>query len=454
MTFVCLWTPSSPTGAGASADGALTDAARADLTVALLAVAPRVLAEERRGIVWADARGLPARGTAERLLAVLREHAAGAARPASPRAGVAMTPVAAEIAARHGAGPVTEVRPDGDRDFLALYPVAVLEPPEPLRNALDAAGIALCRDLAALDQGAVEVRLGAEGVRLWRMARADDRRRLFAPLPRALPSASMDWVDYALKDPERLVFVVNALAERVCTELDARGVGARAVTLVFSLASRQTIEHPLRVARPTASRMTWMRRARTALDRLTLPDAVTGITLRVDSAAESGGKQGDLFDRGFGTARAAEEALARLIDDQGAVVVAPENGAHSLLERRTRWVAEDSSAAIGRGVAHGAGAERPPAPRLSLYLLPEPRHIAVATAARRDVHVPTRYQDYQDGGTWRGIVLAAGPDRVSGDRWEAAYAREYFRCVTEAGGLVWLFRDGCDGEWYLHGWWD
>jgi hypothetical protein len=36
---------------------------------------------------------------------------------------------------------------------------------------------------------------------------------------------------------------------------------------------------------------------------------------------------------------------------------------------------------------------------------------------------------------------------------EAAYAREYFRCLDEAGRLLWIYRDGRAGEWFVHGWW-
>jgi protein ImuB len=51
--------------------------------------------------------------------------------------------------------------------------------------------------------------------------------------------------------------------------------------------------------------------------------------------------------------------------------------------------------------------------------------------------------------------VAAGPDRISGGQWEReSYAREYFRCITEEGVQLWVYRDGLDGGWYLHGWWD
>jgi hypothetical protein len=90
-----------------------------------------------------------------------------------------------------------------------------------------------------------------------------------------------------------------------------------------------------------------------------------------------------------------------------------------------------------------------------LQLSPSPQSITVETAPRRDHFVPSRYRD---AGGWHEIVQAAGPDRLSGGQGDSlrTYAREYFRCVTNEGALVWLFRDAQEksGGWYLHGWWD
>jgi len=78
------------------------------------------------------------------------------------------------------------------------------------------------------------------------------------------------------------------------------------------------------------------------------------------------------------------------------------------------------------------------------------RRVAVTTKRRRDHQLPVQYRDKQ----WMGITSAAGPDRVSGGQWSEPYAREYFRCVTDDGMMVWLYRDARSDEWYLHGWWD
>jgi hypothetical protein len=192
-----------------------------------------------------------------------------------------------------------------------------------------------------------------------------------------------------------------------------------------------------------------MRQLRHLLDRITLPDAVTGVLLRVEAVAGLHGPQGDLFDRGFASASATEQTLGDLIDDQGEVLLAPETGDHPLVEQRTRWVARTPAMLSQPSIP--AGRTVTIAPRLTLQLLPTPKPIAVKTTTRRDHERPV---SYQDDGTSYEVLDAAGPDRVSGGQWETTYAREYFRCVREDGLLVWLYRDAQHEDWYVHGWWD
>lgn len=429
----------------------------ATLHAPLLTVVPRIAAHG--DIVWADVRGLPVRETTERIrnAFTLRN-----ALTSTVKFGVASTPIVAEVAARHAQQSVTYVRDGYDGEFLAYFPVAVLRPEPALADLFSGTGVELCRDLARLTREEVEVRFGAEGSRLWRLARADDPRIIFAPVPRSLPEASLEWTDYAIKRAERLVFVINALFGNVCEALRARGDGALVVTLTFALMNRTSIDHPMRVARATASQTAWMRMVRLELERIALPDAVTGITLRVDATSGIGIRQSDIFDRGAGTESAAEEALAQLMDDQGAIVVEPENSAHPLLDRRTSWTSLSAARVMERAHAYAALHEdgdnqhnryNHPVTALTLQLLPRPQRISVATVKRRrGDEIPRSYRD--DKSTTHTIVDAAGPDRVSGGRWDEPYAREYFRCVMEDGGLVWLYREARTNAWYLHGWWD
>lgn len=396
-------------------------------------------------MVWADARGLNAELVVKDLLALFDEREA-----AHVNIGVAATPIAASVAAAHGRDDITFIPLGGDRDFLAPFPVAVLEPSAPLAALLEGVGLEKCAEMAKLKGEAIEVRFGAEGVHLWRLSRADDTRPIFTSVARSLPSVSMDWVDYALKDPERLVFVINALLGNICKDLKSRGQGAREMTLIFSLANRETYAHPIRPARSTSSQKAWLRLIRAHFERITLQDAVTGIALRVDAASGEMERQGDIFDRGFATIGAAEETIAQLLDDQGSIVVTPENTSHPLLDRRTKWVSQEPSHAVARDGVRERASSSTVNPQLMLQLLAHPKRIVVRTRKRRNHSCPIQYRDTE----WTGITSAAGPDRVSGGQWAEPYAREYFRCVTEHGTLVWLFRDARDDEWYLHGWWD
>jgi len=366
------------------------------------------------------------------------------------RAAISRVPICAEVASLHGKGAFIDIPPRDERDYLARFPIGVLEPSLALSTMLDGIGIECCADLARLDLESVEVRFGAEGARLWRLSRADDSRRIFTSMPRSLPSASLDWVDYTLKDPERLVFIINSLVGNITTELSSRGQCAREMTMSFSLANRETFGYLVRPARSTASHKAWMRLIRTHLERITLPDGVVGITMRVEAVTGEVERQGDIFDRGFATARAAEETIAQLLDDQGAVVVTPRNSQHPLIDRRTEWVSQEPAQASARIQLRERVVKATAAPRLTLQLLPEPRRIAVTTRRRRDHEMPVQYRDKE----WTTLVSAAGPDRVSGGQWNEPYAREYFRCVTDDGIMVWLYRDAREDSWYIHGWWD
>jgi len=460
MSYVCLWSPTWSTAAAPSAEprrrgGDVALPLGPGLAAALLELAPRVALEPARGLLWADARGLATPAAPAALAHALLARVAALGTP-DARAGVARRPAAAEAAARSAEpGTVAALAPEEEEETLARLPLERLEPDPTLLALLQAVGLHTCGELARLDAEAVEVRFGPAGHALWLRARGTAPAPRFPPAPPERPHASLDFLDYTLTDPARLLFAANALLGSICDTLRARGEHARVLLLQLGLADGSTWRRVLRAARPTASRAVWRRRVRAELERAALPDAVAAIALRVEAAEPAGARQGDLFDPGFGTAEAVEAALARLIDAYGPVAVAPESCADPRPERRTGWRAlGPEEAALARGAAGPAAAvpARAAAPRLSLQLLPAPEPVRVETVVRRGAPVPVRYRDRRG---WHALLFAAGPDRISGGAWEAEpYAREYFRCLTADGALVWLFRDARTDAWYLHGWWD
>ncbi|MEX2572425.1 MAG: hypothetical protein WD737_14090 [Gemmatimonadota bacterium] len=431
MSILCLWIP----------DWRIGEESSADLTPLFLEEVPR-LAVEERGVVWMDVRGLPAERVARRLVERVTEREVG-----EVRAGVGAAPIVAEAAARFGGAVVSVVERGEEASFLASRPLDLLTADGHLLDLLAGAGLRSCGDLAALTAEAVEVRFGSEAVRAWRRARGDDRRVLFRPIPPQRPHATLDFVDYTVRDATRLVFPLNALLDQVCETLRARAQRARSITLTFSLSDGGSAREVLRTARPTADRALWVRRLRAALEKVQLGDAISGIALEVGSVEPVSALQGDLFDRGFATASFVEEAVARLLDRYRGLFVRQRSSGHPLAERRTSW-ADLTPEDVASGSAEDENAG-PPA--LALQLLTAPRPIRVRTRGRRDHLVPVRYLE---GKQWLDLN-SAGPDRISGGHEEARpYAREYYRCVSDAGSLLWIYRDAMEERWYLHGWWD
>jgi protein ImuB len=445
--IVCVWLES---GGEAATETALED---------LLRAAPRVSVSASH--VWLDVRGLDVAA----VHAGLRGRLAAAGGVA--HYGAASRPIVAEVAARLAeAGERLEVVPGREREFLAGVSLSVLGVPDPLLGWLADVGIERCGELASVSREAVEVRFGAAAVTWWQWSRGSDERRLFLPVPPERPQASIDFVDYVVTDPERLIFTTNALLGGLCERMVESGAHARRLRLRLPLANGSIWERTLKTARPTADRAAWLRLARALLERLTVPDSVVGVGVEVEATEAAGAVQGDLFDVGFATASAVEGALARVIEDQGPVALVPVTSGHPLAEVRGEYRPLAVREALGGAGSAAAEQQQPsstaPQPSstampatdepvgLTLQLLDEPRQVVVETARRRDHQVPVRYRD----GKWHAIVNAAGPDRVSGGQWDASYAREYFRAVTSEGTLVWLFRDAGRERWYLHGWWD
>jgi nucleotidyltransferase/DNA polymerase involved in DNA repair len=482
MTFVALSIADWPTGAAAN-----------DLLAQLLAIAPRAAVSPGERLAWLDARGLdPGALTAHACEAL------GAIGITRISAGVAQMPIVAMVAAARVMGraswdapctavisaasgashdprpttsSLTHISPGTERAYLAPLPLDVLAPASQLMSLFAGVGLETCGDLARLSRESVEVRFGREGLAAWRLARADDRRPIFSSRPRELPNASLDWTEFSTTDLEQLVFVLHSLLKTVCDTLAGNGTGARSLTLTLALENRATIVQPVGAARSTAQRTTWLRLMRRALERITLPDRVTGIAVQVDAVGAPEVRQGDLFDLGFASAHAAESAVAHVMDLQSDAVVAAERNEHYLPERRVRWKAVELAAESGGSAdvakatsdLHGANVtlvtsaeprlqpRAPLSPTLHPMLLPAPREITVLAQSRRGFATPFRYID---NGVAVSLKECVGPHCISGEHWSDSFAREYHQGVRADGVVVLLYRDVPSDTWYLAGWWD
>lgn len=467
MSILCLWSP------GWRIEGELIGGRWTDLITVLLTEAPRVAVESE--FVWVDGRGMDTKRLAERLFGRLAESGMEAVR-----GGIAAIPVVAGAAARTGKQRLTIVRPGEEIRFLAPLPLDLLTEKgdvedERLLGLLEGVGVRKCEELVMLGPDAIEVRFGARGTRLWKLARGEDRRILFRPIPPERPYASIDFADYTIHDATSLIFVLNALLDQVCDTLRGRARCARSLTLTLTLARGGHVEKTLSTSRPTADRSFWIRRLRATLEGIRPGDSIAGVALEARQDEAVSARQGDLFDRGFATATIVEEAVARLVDTYPGLFIQRIRNDHPLADRRTHWEEatveegvdrmrrslvdgeESSKGAIGHEpgrtgtTRRDTGSATASDSALALRLLPEPLPIHVRARVRRDHDLPV---SFRQGSRWRRIT-AAGPHRVScGHEEESPEAREYFRCVSDEGELLWIYRDAMTETWYLHGWWD
>ena len=130
---------------------------------------------------------------------------------------------------------------------------------------------------------------------------------------------------------------------------------------------------------------------------------------------------------------------------------------HALASRIWRW--RKMKASAERGPA--AIAWRPPrlgpspftdplGPHLVLDLLSVPEQVVIETTDCRGQPTPAGYRDRTG---WHPLLNAAGPDLLSGGRWEEAWAMERWTCVREDGEIVQLAHDARRDDWVLEGRW-
>jgi protein ImuB len=422
-----------------------------------LAASPQVSPlREQPGVWWIGADGFEAIG-GERALATQLQ---ALARVWHPRARVAIadscvTAYAATWSTRATNEPLL-IAPNGDRDYLARVPVALIPMDEELREALTALGLRTAGAFAALDPLEVERRWGSDGLSAWRLACGDDARR--ASLARTDdPRSVVHELASASPTLEPVLFLVRASLDRLVRTLAADGLAAATLSITLTLDDGRRVTRDVRPARPIARVVPLFERCRAALDTWTLEAPVAALELRISETAPSAAEQGDLLAPAWRDPSAAEAALARLRATLGAgAVVRPVSRDSHAPERAGGWEDVEQSAAAatidtlqasnGMRGAHGgpAAASALPAARL----LESPENVAIVTDKRG---VPMQL-------FWRGrrLVLnkADGPERLSGEWWQAVpFARDYWRCeCDELGQNLVLYREA--SGWRLQGWYD
>lgn len=413
----------------------------------------------------------------------------------------------ARALARHGEKRIRCIPRGQSAQVLAPLPLSALGDVEaslvaPLRSL----GLSTLGEIAALPPGATVARLGAQGLRGHRLCRGEDDTP-FVPEPLAEVLEERIDLDWPAEAMEPLLFALKTLLDRLCARLCGRAQAA--VKLEFRLRLDPAGESvvALQLARPTSQSRLLLDLARHRISDLTLPNPVAGLWVVVREACEDRGQQLPLGDVPEGDA-ALEVVLSRLSTTLGedALFAAAVGEAHrpegayaahafrppvkarGVLAEVDRQVtgAARATQKVRRGngqkYVHGPLQHTSALPLGEAFIAQEAEDLDPTAPAQGPPSLPgalaqtfrerpvrcferpaTLEAEVGEAGELRSARLLgrrrkvqalAGPERLMGDWWEAAFARDYYRVHFEGLGPVWIFRDERDGRFYLHGMFD
>lgn len=385
----------------------------------------------------------------ERLLGSSRDMAVAMTRQSGPQArvGIASNRGAAVHAARGLASPGGfAVLPAGEEAAqLAALPITLLETSDEVRAILAGWGVHTFGQLAALPEAGVAERLGAEGVRVQKLARGVPGVPL-KPDVAPLEFAERMELEYPVELLEPLAFILSRQLHSQCARLASYGLSALELHLELTLVSiadphRRTIRLPV----PMRNALTFLKLLQMDLEAHPPGAPVAAVALRLVPAKPRAVQEG-LFLPPTPEPEKLELTLQRI-----AALVGKENvGSPALVDTHrpgaftVRPALEESGRAVSIPPATLAfRAWRPAAPARVVVSGPSAQPKQVWARVRGTRVVEGR------------VLSAAGPWRTSGDWWTGSpWARDDWDLSLSDGALYRVYREFFTGAWFVDGEYD
>src|SRR5215831_9515295 len=363
------------------------------------------------------------------------------------RAALADSWDAAHAFARYGTRPVIIVPPGESAKAVLSLPIAALRLPREMVADLCVLGFERIGELADKPRAPLTLRFGHALGRLLDQAMG----RASQPID---PVRSPDLIEVRrsfaepIAAPETIARYTEKLVIKLCEALEAKGLGAKRLDLLFHLVCNRIEAIRIGTALPVrdAKRLT-----RLLCDKIETIDPGFGIEIMRLAATLT--EPLPPRQTNFSLTEEAQADVSGLID-----TLANRVGHRQLY--RFAPVASDVPERSVRQIAPMApdtGATWPDQWPRPARLLPIPEPIE--TIALLPDHPPVAF-------SWRGVTRrvkrANGPERVFGEWWkrdaELRSARDYFQVEDCSGERFWIYRSG-DGEdgstgshrWFLHG---
>jgi protein ImuB len=415
---------------------ACMDAARRALLDACYGVSPRI-EDVAPGLVHVDIAGL---GWLVGSDAAIADRLRRATRAVGlhARIGIAGTRSAARIAARAELGVIA---PGTEHDALRAVPVALVEWPDAVAEALTRWGVATLGELAALSRTALAARLGAAGVAAHDLARGADEStpwRPWAPPPFWEEAQEVDWEIDALGP---LVAVLGRVVERLTARLSAASLVAEALELRVALAGGGHHARTLALACPMDAPRPLLALIEHELAARPPHGPVTAVAVQA-SVMPRRAVAGELGRAAPPTQRDLATVMARLVtlvgaDAVGAVALADSHRPDALMPARL-------------DIAARAARDAETSDVLTLRRLRPPRLVSVVTDGEHRPSVVCGALTPQ-----ARVVACAGPWRLSGEWWDAAaWARDEWDVALSDGSVCRFAHDVRSEVWYLDGVYD
>jgi protein ImuB len=335
---------------------------------------------------------------------------------------------------------------NSDKTLLDL-PIAALRLPKTMVEDLSVLGFARIGELAAKPRAPLALRFGPELCR--RLDQAVGR--LSEPIDPVRPP---DLIEVRrvfaepISAPETLACYTGKLTGNLCEALEAKGLGARQLDLLFYRVDNRMEAIRIGTSLPLRDDA---RLTRLLCDKIENVDRGFGIEimrLAATLAEPLAPKQtiSSLTEEPEADVSHLIDTLANRLGEHHLYRFTPvESDVPERSVRKIAPVAPDTGEAWPDFWPRPARLLQRPEPIETLALLPD--------------HPPVSF-------TWRGVrrrvTCADGPERVFGEWWkrdaELIAVRDYFRVEDEAGERFWIYRSG-DGEdaatgshrWFLHG---
>ncbi len=348
---------------------------------------------------------------------------------------VASNPDAAVHAAR-GLPGITIIPRGQEAAKLGDLPVELLEPSPEILETLDCWGIRKFRELAALPEIGIAERLGAEGVRLQKLARCEGDRPL-RPVQPELVFEQAEELEHPVTELEPLSFVLSNLLHQLCASLESRALAAIEICLTLKL-ENQT-EHVRAIRLPVAMRDTKILLKLLQLELSGHPPAapILAVALRAE-AAKPRAAQGGLYSPPAPEPEKLELTLARI-----AAVVGQENvGVPELLDTHRPGAFRLVCFSQAVGPSLGRSGTCP----MRVYRPPLPANVQAPEG--RPAQISAR-------GVQGKVLTLAGPWRTSGDWWTPTpWARDEWDVALSDGALYRIYFERLSGRWFVEGSYD